>query len=129
MSKETVRLGAKQLAIMDSLWNRGQATARDITDDLNIAAPTDPTAHSTVQTMLRELEAKGVVGHEVQERTFTFFPKIERGTVRETAMHDLLFRLFNNSPFDLASHLIQNKKLSTKELEQLRQLIDERSEQ
>ena len=42
MNQEPIRLGAKQLAIMQSLWNRERATAREITDDLNAATPTEP---------------------------------------------------------------------------------------
>jgi predicted transcriptional regulator len=54
---------------MQVLWERGSATARDITEDLNAD---EPIAHSTVQTLLRGLEAKRAVGHKIEGRTFIF---------------------------------------------------------
>jgi BlaI family transcriptional regulator, penicillinase repressor len=65
------RLGKVQLQIMGVLWARGQATAREITEALCRKAPI---AHSTVQTLLRDLEEKGAVTHDVQGRTFVFRP-------------------------------------------------------
>lgn len=50
------RLGRVQLVIMQILWERGSATAREITEAIN---QKDPCAHSTVQTLLRGLEEKG----------------------------------------------------------------------
>ena len=47
------KLGQVQLQIMQVLWERGQATARQITDALN---RTQPIAHSTLQTLLRKLK-------------------------------------------------------------------------
>jgi predicted transcriptional regulator len=58
MAGATPRLGKVQLQIMQILWQRGQATAKEITDELNRHKPT---AHSTVQTLLRKLEDKGAV--------------------------------------------------------------------
>jgi BlaI family penicillinase repressor len=122
MAGATPRLGKVQLQIMQILWQRGQATAREITDELS---RTKPTAHSTVQTLLRKMEAKGAVTHVVEDRTFIFRPVHEEAAVTTTATRDLLARLFNNSAFGLVSHLIQHEKISKEEMQQLRKLIKE----
>ena len=57
------RLGRVQLLIMQVLWDKGRATARQITDAINAS---EPIAHSTVQTLLRGLEEKGSIAHEAQ---------------------------------------------------------------
>ena len=72
------QLGRVQLQIMQVLWDRGRANAREIADALNESCEI---AHSTVQTLLRQLEAKQAVSHEVEERTFVFYPLIEEGKV------------------------------------------------
>ena len=59
--------------------------AREITEALN---ETEPVAHSTVQTLLRQLEAKGAVGHEARDRTFVFFPRLKEDRVKRTAARD-----------------------------------------
>jgi BlaI family penicillinase repressor len=111
MAGATPKLGKVQLQIMQILWQRGQATAREITDELS---RTKPTAHSTVQTLLRKMEAKGAVTHVVEDRTFIFRPVHEEAAVTTTATRDLLSRLFNNSAYSLVSHLIQHEKISKK---------------
>ena len=63
------QLGRMQFRIMQVLWDLGRANAREITDAL---CASEPVAHSTVQTLLRQLEAKGAVGHEATGRTFVF---------------------------------------------------------
>jgi len=123
------RLGARQMELMRVLWDLGEATARDITDELNRRAGegAPPMAHSTVQTQLRELEGKGVVAHRQEDRTFIFYPTVARGEVTTGATRDLLARLFEGSPLRLMAHLLQHEKLSREDLDRLRRLIDEKA--
>jgi BlaI family penicillinase repressor len=120
------RLGAKQMEILQVIWRRSEATAREITDDLNIGRKKE-TAHSTVQTLLRELEQKGVVDHRQEGRTFIFFAIVEQGDVAISATHDLLRRVFEGSPLRLMTHLLQHENLSKEDLDRLHRLIEERS--
>ena len=116
------RLGRVETQIMHVLWERGQATAREITDALNAGRTV---AHSTVQTMLRGLEAKGAVGHEVQGRTFVFRPLVPQTDVRRQATRDLVARLFGDSAVGLVAYLLQHERLSAAELARIREIIDE----
>ncbi len=118
------RLGKVQLRIMNVLWEQGQATAREITDLLNL---TEPIAHSTVQTLLRGLMEKGAVTHETEGRTFVFKPTLAEDKVRKSATRDLLGRLFDGSVSDLVSHLLKNERVSKQELDAIRKLINEKS--
>ena len=118
------RLGAKQMEILKAIWRRGQATAREITDDLN-AGSKNVTAHSTVQTLLRELEQKDVVSHRQEGRTFIFFATVAQGEVAISATHDLLRRVFDGSPLRLMAHLLQHENLSADDLDRLHRLIEE----
>jgi BlaI family penicillinase repressor len=115
------RLGKVQLQIMRLLWAHERATAREITDEL---ARTQPIAHSTVQTLLRKMEAKGAITHETDERTFVFRPLYRQDEVTETALHDLLTRLFDGSVYGLVSHLLRSEEVSDDELARLRALIE-----
>ncbi|MEO7715398.1 MAG: BlaI/MecI/CopY family transcriptional regulator [Capsulimonas sp.] len=121
----TNRMGKVQLQIMQVLWDRGEASARDITDALNETAPI---AHSTVQTLLRKLEAKGAVAHEARGRIFVFKPLSEQTDVSQTATRDLLTRVFGGSVFGLVSHLLKHERVPDDELRRLRALIDEETE-
>jgi BlaI family penicillinase repressor len=116
-------LGRVQLRIMQILWDRGRATAREITDALNEA---EPIAHSTVQTLLRTLKDKGSIDHEVEGRTFVFVPVAKEDKYKRNAAVDLLHRVFGGDMASLMAHLLQSEKVSRKELDEIRKLIDER---
>ncbi len=116
------QLGRLQFRIMQVLWDRGRMPAREITEVLN---ETEPVAHSTVQTLLRQMEAKGAVAHEAEERTFVFFPKLKEEKVNRTAARELLDRVFGGSVGSLVAHLLKNEKISRAELDELHRLIDQ----
>ena len=122
MSK--TKLGRVQLKIMRVLWDRGRATAREITDVLN---EEDFTAHSTVQTLLRKLEGKGSAAHDVEDRTFVFYPLVEEKRVAQNATRELIERVFGGEAAGLVAFLLKEEKIPRKELEALRKLIDEKT--
>jgi BlaI family penicillinase repressor len=103
------------------LWARGLATARQITEALNCGKPI---AHSTVQTLLRKLEAKGAVTHDLVERTFIFRPLIQPDKVRRRATRDFLERLFGGSAGGLVAYLLRSEPISRAELRAIRRLIN-----
>jgi BlaI family penicillinase repressor len=120
---DETKLGRMQFRIMQVLWDRGRANAREITESLN---GSEPVAHSTVQTLLRQLEAKGAVGHEAEGRTFVFVARIPEDRVKTTAARELLQRVFGGSVGSLVAHLIKDERLSRDEIDELRRLIDQR---
>jgi len=117
-----VRMGRMQLRIMKVLWERGSASAREITEALSRDRAV---AHSTVQTLLRKLEAKGAVRHEVADRTFLFHPAVDSQSVTRAATRDLIERVFGGSAAGLVAHLLKEERIGPKELEAIRHLIDE----
>ncbi len=116
------RLGRMQFRIMQVLWERKRANAREITEALNDA---EPVAHSTVQTLLRQLEAKGAVGHEAEDRTFVFFPRLKEDRVKRTAAREVLDRVFGGNVSGLVAHLLKSERMSRDELDALHRLIDQ----
>ena len=119
------RLGKVQLEIMRILWRRGCATAREITEEMG---RTQRIAHSTVQTLLRQLQAKGAVTYDVEDRTFVYRPLYQQSEVTESATQELLTRLFNGSVYSLMAHLLKHEEISDDDLARLRELIDKERE-
>lgn len=129
------RLGRVQLQIMQTLWQRGPLTARQITQEISrldsSAGATRPLAHSTIQTLLRKMETKGAITHEASPndaRTFVFRPLHEQTDVTTTVARDLLARVFDGSVSGLVAHLLKHERVSPDELARLRRLIDEADE-
>jgi BlaI family transcriptional regulator, penicillinase repressor len=122
MTAGEMQLGRMQFRIMQVLWDQGRANAREITDALNVS---EAVAHSTVQTLLRQLEAKGAVGHDAVDRTFVFFPRLKEDKVKHTAAREMLDRVFGGNVGSLVAHLLKSERLSRDELDELHRLIDE----
>jgi BlaI family transcriptional regulator, penicillinase repressor len=123
MAMGETQLGRMQFRIMQVLWDRGRASAREITEALNAS---EPVAHSTVQTLLRQLEAKGAVSHEAEDRTFVFTPLLREDKVKRTAARELLDRVFGGNVGSLVAHLLKQERLTRDELDELHRLIDQR---
>ena len=121
----TTRFGQVQLKIMQVLWAKRRANAREITESLS---RTEPIAHSTVQTLLRRLEAKGAVGHHVDDRTFVYYPLVEEQSARRGATRELVDRVFEGSAAGLIAHLLEHERISGEELRELRRLIGDKEE-
>ena len=115
--------GRVQFRIMQVLWEKGRANAREITATLN---KIEPIAHSTVQTLLRKLEQKTAVDHDIEDRTFIFFPLVQADQVTKNAFHDFVDRIFAGSTGGLVSYLIKNEYISPEELGEVRKLLDEK---
>ena len=118
----STQLGRVQLLIMQVLWDRQRATAREITDTIN---KSEPIAHSTVQTLPRALEEKSAVSHEAEGRTFIFFPLVEEENFKQNATSVLIERVFGGNAANLVAHLLGDKNVSRKEINEIRKLINQ----
>jgi len=117
------QLGRVQLLIMQVLWKKGRATAREITETLCEA---DPIAHSTVQTLLRGLEEKQAVSHKAEGRTFVFLPLVEEDHFKQSVSRDLVERVFGGNAGMLVTYLLKNENVPREEIEEIRKLINRR---
>jgi BlaI family transcriptional regulator, penicillinase repressor len=103
-----------QMRIMQVLWKKQRATAREITDTLN---EFEPIAHSTVQTLIRTLEFKKAVSHDIESynRTFVFYPLIQNESVVHNALNEFVNKMFNGSMEGLVSYLVREEHISPEE--------------
>ena len=106
--KPDIRLGRLELRIMHVVWDRGRATVHEVLADLG-GSP--PPAYSTILTMMRKLEAKGYLRHEVQDRTYVYSPTLSRQDVRRALLMDILDRLFDGSPALLFESLLDQERI------------------
>ncbi len=119
-------LHRRELQIMKIIWKKGQATVRDIYQTL---LKGEQIAYTTVATILKNMERKGIVGHEVVGRTYVYKPLITEEEVSQSMLRDLLDRLFDGSTEMLLSTLVKVQGLSRGELEELWQRISSYEEE
>jgi len=125
MSKKPseVRLGRLELQIMNIVWKQSKSTVHDVKDAISKGRKP---AYSTILTMMRKLENKGYLEHEVDDRTYVYQATISRQAARRSMLGDLLERAFEGSPSLLISSLVEQNRITESELREIQKLIGER---
>lgn len=122
MGRQT--LGDLQHAIMAVLWDRGEATTADVHEALRVERGL---ALTTIATMLRKMEDKGVVTHRAEGRQFVYRPTVSRAEIRESMVGELVERVFGGDARALVAHLVSEHEIDTRELGELRERLDRRT--
>jgi len=117
----TAPLGKLQLAIMRVLWTDGECTVAEVHRSLE---PSHGLAPTTIATMLKKMEAKGVVAHRIDGRRFIYRATVSEDAVTRSMVADLKERLFDGSAAALVSHLLQSHEVDDEELAALRRQIE-----
>jgi predicted transcriptional regulator len=114
-----LHLTQRELDIMSVLWDKGEATVTEVRDSV------DPNlAYTSISSMIRTLELKGYVSHRRGEgKTHVYFPVIDPETAGESALGRVLDKIYGGSPIKLLAHLVEQNRLSDKELARMRELL------
>jgi BlaI family transcriptional regulator, penicillinase repressor len=114
-----LHLTQRELDIMSVLWDLGEATATEVRDRV------DPNlAYTSISSMIRTLEMKGYVSHRRGEgKTHVYFPIIDSETAGESVLGRVLEKVYGGSPIKLLAHLMDQHRLSDKELTRMRNLL------
>ena len=114
------RLGELQLSIMKILWDRKSANVSDVQKSLR---PSKDLAYTTVATMLRKMEDKGLVTHQTQDRTYIYQAAVKEELVSKSMAGEMLDKLFEGNLAGMVSHLLTARDVSMDELDALEKLI------
>lgn len=114
-----LHLTQRELDIMSVLWELGEATVNEVRDRV------DPgLAYTSVSTMIRMLEMKGYVAHRRGEgKTHVYYPVIDAEAAGESALGRVLDKIYGGSPIKLLAHLMDQRRLSEKELARMREIL------
>jgi predicted transcriptional regulator len=115
---EDVTPSERELDLLKVLWKLGSGSVRDVHERLR---PSADLAFNTVQTLLRIMETKGLVGHRTEGRTFVYYPTYSR----ERVATRFLDKVFDGAldQFVLSVLSAQDAAASPAELKELEQLI------
>jgi len=107
---------------MEALYRLERASAAEIQKALP-----DAPGYSSVRTLLRILEEKGVVDHELVGKRYVYRPKAALGTARKQEAKRLLETFFAGSTPQAVAALLDasTAKISDAELDDLQKLIDQ----
>jgi BlaI family penicillinase repressor len=120
---DDLHLTQRELDIMSVLWDLGEATVTEVRDRVN-----PDLAYTSISTMIRTLELKGFVSHRRGEgKTHVYVPAIDPETAGESALSRVLDKIYGGSPIKLLAHLVEQRRLSSSELERMRALLGKRA--
>jgi BlaI family penicillinase repressor len=112
-----------ELAVLQVLWEQGPATIRQITD---VLYPEGDTAHyATVQKLLDRLQGKGLVTRDRTPPAHTFAAAVGRDDLIGRRLQAVAEQLCGGSLTPLLTHLVRARRLTARERQDLRDLIDE----
>jgi len=115
------KLFDSEAKVMEILWERGPLSAKEIS---LIAADSIGWNKNTTYTVIKKLEAKGFIRRD--EPGFVCTPLVSQQEVQKKEASTLLNKVFGGSKKALFSALLEDEKLTDKEIEELRALIDKK---
>lgn len=120
MKRKSKTLTGQELEIMKVVWDKGEATVRDVVEAL---AEQRKIAYTTVMTLMNILEQKGQLKKRQVDRAYVYKPAHAREQVIGSMVRDFVDRVFNGSAAPLLVHLVDEKKVTEKELNEIRDMM------
>ncbi|MBZ5632843.1 MAG: BlaI/MecI/CopY family transcriptional regulator [Acidobacteriia bacterium] len=113
----------QELEILKVVWQRGQATVREVYRDL---AARRKIAYTTVLTMMGILEQKGHLKKTAGDRAYIYSPTKPQQQVVGSMVTEFVHRVFNGSARPLLVHLVEDPHIQPDELAALEKLLKDR---
>lgn len=109
---------------MKIIWTLEKATVRDVYERM---LETRKVAYTTVMTMMKILETKGHLKKEQEERAYVYKPSKPKQQVISGMVQEFVNRVFNGSAAPLLVHLVEDEKLSQKDLADIARIARRKS--
>lgn len=117
-----MKLTESEWQIMNALWEKHPATARQIAERLPAGVEW---AYTTIKTLLSRLVEKKVVSDIKQGNVSLYEPLLSRQDARKSALRAMLDHAFEGALGPLMHFLTEDEKLSTKDKQELIQILQE----
>ncbi len=116
----TIKLFDSELKVMDVLWREGDSTAKHISDILKEEVGWNM---NTTYTLIKRCIKKGAI--QRSEPNFMCHALIPKEEVQEAETNELINKIYDGSADKLFTALLGRKKLSSEQIEKLKQIVGE----
>ncbi len=113
-------LTEQELEIMKIVWQLDSATVRDVYEAL---LERRKIAYTTVMTMMKILEQKKHLNKSQSEKAHVYRPARPKNQVIKSMVREFVDRVFNGSAEPLLVHLVEDRRLSEKDLQEMARMI------
>jgi predicted transcriptional regulator len=111
-----------ELEILRVLWNRGPSTVREVQEQLRQSREA---GYTTVLKLLQIMTEKGLVTRDESQRSHVYQARHREEQTQKQLVSDLLSRAFGGAADKLVMQALRAKKVSQKELDEIRRLLDD----
>jgi len=105
-----------QQAVLDFIWAKGPATADQVRENLR---PKYPLKDSSVRTILRRLEARGLLVHRLEGKSFLYQARTSASSLAVRTVRQLIDRFWAGSAEQFVAGMVEAKVLSAEALQRL----------
>ena len=120
--KQLAKLSPTETEVLRLVWQVDRATVQEVCESLPAKRKI---SYATVQTLLRRLEKKGYLKHDVRGNAHVFTAAVKQEAVIKRTVSDFLDRLFGGNPIPLMQHLAKHGKLRSADIDKLKELVEE----
>ncbi|MDE5789672.1 MAG: BlaI/MecI/CopY family transcriptional regulator [Muribaculaceae bacterium] len=121
-TQEEIAITAKEEEIMRLLWEGGKMSVKEMLDRMP-----EPKPHvNTVSTFVRQLEAKGYVGHEAAGMGYRYFAILPKKNFSRKTLGEVVKNYFNNNMLSMVSALVDDEELTVEQLKELIEIIEKK---
>ena len=124
MSK-TPRISEAEWDVMIVVWEKHPVTSQEVTEQLS---PEKGWSAQTVKTLLSRLVKKGVLSYKQKGKSYLYRPLLSKKLYLRTETKSFLDRVFGGSAAPMLAHLVENNKLSSEDIEELRRMLADKEE-
>jgi predicted transcriptional regulator len=122
MSSKRAVLTSQELEIMKIVWVSGASTVRDVYETL---LERRKIAYTTVMTMMNILEQKGYLKKAQKDRAYVYQATRAQKQVIRGMVREFVDRVFNGSAEPLLMHLVEDRRVSGQDLEEISRMLRE----
>lgn len=110
-----------ELEILQVLWQKGQASVRDVHEEL---LKTKEAGYTTTLKLMQIMHEKGLVKRDDSIKTHIYQAAVSKEKTQKHLLGKMIDTLFGGSPTQLVMQALGNHKASDSELEEIQKLLD-----
>ena len=124
MSKQPLdQLGKLQRAVVEAIWDLGEATVRQVWEQI---CPKKDLSYTTILAAMQRLERSGWLRHRVEGKSNVYIPTRTRKQASVSSIHKLAQRVYDGNALLMFRHLVEEGDLSDEQLQKLQTIISKK---
>ncbi|MGD8190874.1 BlaI/MecI/CopY family transcriptional regulator [Brevibacillus ginsengisoli] len=123
--KELPTISEAEWEVMRILWSRSPQTANEVIEALEGLTDWKP---KTVRTLISRLLQKNAIAFQESGKSYLYYPLVSQADYVQSETQSFLKRLYGGAIKPLLVNFLQEQKLSSDDINDLRRILDEKSD-